>query len=52
MVIGYESNTGSHTRRAISAADLSGGSLFAYCHLRNDERVFTVARVRSVAAAP
>lgn len=46
--IEYVSSTGATTDRVIDQAELSGGSLFAWCELRQDERVFTVARIRSV----
>ncbi len=51
VLVRYQASSGTRSRRTISDAWLSGGSLFAWCHLRDDERVFTVAQLLSVAAA-
>jgi len=48
--IEYQSGTAGVTRRVIDRPELSGGSLNAWCELRQDERIFTVARIRSVIA--
>jgi Helicase conserved C-terminal domain len=46
--IDYESGTGGITRRVIDRPELSGNSVYAWCELRKDEQIFTVARIRSV----
>lgn len=50
VTIAYESATGALTHRVIGRAELSAGSVYAWCELRRDERVFTVSRIRSVSA--
>jgi hypothetical protein len=52
VLIRYEAGNGAVSRRVISDITLLAGSLFAWCHLRNDERNFTLSRVLSVAPAP
>lgn len=47
--IDYVSSTGGRTRRVIDQPELSGGSLYAWCELRRDDRIFTAARIESVA---
>lgn len=46
--IEYESGSGQLTRRVISRIQLRAGSLFAWCELRADDRVFTVSSIKSV----
>lgn len=46
--IEYESASGRRTRRVIDQPELSGPNVFAWCELRNDDRVFTVSRIRAV----
>jgi predicted DNA-binding transcriptional regulator YafY len=50
VTIDYESQTGALTRRVIEDAALSGGTLTAWCRMRQDERHFTASRLRGVAA--
>lgn len=50
ICIDYVSATGGATRRVIDEPELVGGSLYAWCELRGDDRIFTVSRIRSVAA--
>ena len=51
VVIGYESGSGARTRRMISMAQLVGTTLVAWCHLRNDERYFSVQGVLFVSTS-
>jgi len=51
VLIDYESGSGQLTRRVISGAQLIAGTLFAWCELRDDDRVFTVSRIKSVMPA-
>jgi len=46
--ITYQSASGGTTTRTISDIELVDGLLYAWCHLREDERVFSVDRVRAV----
>lgn len=48
VAIDCESQTGALTRRVIDSAALSGGSLTAWCRLRQDERNFPAGRLRGV----
>ena len=48
--ITYRSSTGGVTTRTISDIELVGGLMYAWCHLRDDERVFAVDRVQAVLA--
>jgi predicted DNA-binding transcriptional regulator YafY len=48
--IDYISATGGASRRVIDQPELVGGSLYAWCELRGDDRIFTVNRIQSVAA--
>jgi hypothetical protein len=48
--ISYESATGSVTERTIGSLEMIGDSIFAWCYLRSDTRVFTASRIRSVSA--
>jgi predicted DNA-binding transcriptional regulator YafY len=50
VTITCESAARGITRRVIDSIDLSGGTLFAWCELRRDERVFTLSRIQSVIA--
>ncbi len=50
VVIDYVSASGGSTTREVSDLDLQGAYLSGWCHLRNAERVFTLARIRSVRA--
>jgi hypothetical protein len=49
--IGYTNAQGSHTIRVIDSVELDGGHLIAWCHLRDDERIFSLHRIQSVAPA-
>lgn len=49
VMIRYRSQTGRDSLRMISQMSLVGDSLFAYCHLRNAERVFRLGRIVEVA---
>jgi hypothetical protein len=49
--IEYRAASGSITRRVIQDPDLDEGMLYAWCELRQDERVFAVSRILSVAPA-
>lgn len=51
-VIDYVAASGGRTIREISDIQLIGGSLYALCELRQDDRVFTVSRIQSVSPAP
>ena len=48
MSITYQSATGGTTTRTISDIELVNGLMYAWCHLRDDERVFSVDRVQAV----
>lgn len=48
--ISYELATGSVTQRTIGSLEMIGDSIFAWCYLRSDTRVFTASRIRSVSA--
>ncbi|MEI6621608.1 MAG: helicase-associated domain-containing protein [Actinomycetes bacterium] len=48
--ISYQSATGAITDRAIVDLELVGGSVYAWCELRDDARVFTLSRIQSVVA--
>ena len=50
ICIEYVSATGGATRRVIDQPELIGGSLYAWCELRADDRVFTISRIQSVTA--
>jgi predicted DNA-binding transcriptional regulator YafY len=50
--IDYRSASGALTQRVIAAPQLVGSVLYAWCELRQDERVFTVGRILAVAPAP
>jgi Helicase conserved C-terminal domain len=46
--IEYQSAAGKITRRIVEGPELVGISLFGWCELRQDDRVFTVGRIVSV----
>ncbi len=46
--ITYQASTGGVTTRTISDIEMVNGLMYAWCHLREDERVFSVDRVQSV----
>ncbi|WP_344443563.1 helicase-associated domain-containing protein, partial [Kitasatospora nipponensis] len=48
VVIEYEATSGARTVRTISDLELDPPHLFAWCHLRDDQRVFALARIHSV----
>lgn len=51
VAIGYQGSSGRLTQRVITAPDLSGDVLVAWCELRSDERWFRVDRIVSVSPA-
>jgi predicted DNA-binding transcriptional regulator YafY len=51
ITIEYVAASGSHTVRSLSELDLDPPYLHAWCHLRNDERVFTLSRIQGVMPA-
>jgi hypothetical protein len=51
LQITYCAASGAVTHRVVRDPDLEDGMLYAWCELRRDERVFTVARILSVTAA-
>lgn len=48
ITIEYDAASGGHSVRSVSELDLDPPYLHAWCHLRNDERVFTLSRIASV----
>lgn len=52
VAITYRSASGAVTQRVIRDPELVGSVVEAWCELRQDERVFTVSRLISVATAP
>ncbi|MET0864322.1 MAG: helicase-associated domain-containing protein [Nakamurella sp.] len=50
--ITYQSATGGTTTRTISEIELVNGLLYAWCHLRDDDRVFAIDRVQAVSPVP
>jgi hypothetical protein len=48
VTITYTSSTGGTTTRTISDIEMVNGLMYAWCHLREDERVFSVDRVQTV----
>ena len=46
--ITYQAASGGTTTRTISDIELINGMMYAWCHLRDDERVFSVDRVQAV----
>ncbi|MEU9620432.1 helicase C-terminal domain-containing protein [Streptomyces sp. NPDC048155] len=51
ITIEYVATSGSRTIRTLSRLDLDPPYLNAWCHLRNDERVFTLSRIHGVMPA-
>lgn len=52
VTIGYTNAQGNHTTRVIDSVELDGTHLIAWCHLRDDERMFSLHRIDAVAPAP
>ena len=48
VTITYTSSTGGTTTRTISDIEMVNGLMYAWCHLRDDERMFAVDRVQAV----
>ncbi|MEW2508814.1 helicase C-terminal domain-containing protein [Streptomyces sp. NPDC046870] len=48
VTIEYVATTGSRTIRTVSGLDLDPPYLYAWCHLRDAERVFTLSRIHGV----
>lgn len=48
VTITYEAASGGVSRRMISDLELIGDHLYAWCHLRDDQREFNVARILDV----
>ncbi|MGW3458104.1 helicase-associated domain-containing protein [Streptomyces olivaceoviridis] len=48
VTIEYVAASGSRTIRTLSELDLDPPYLYAWCHLRSDERVFTLSRIHGV----
>ncbi|MET8247489.1 helicase-associated domain-containing protein [Streptomyces sp. NPDC005202] len=51
VTIEYVAASGNHTVRTLSELALGPPYLYAWCHLRNDERVFTLSRIHGVMPA-
>lgn len=51
VLITYQTATGGVSRRMISELELVGDQLYAWCHLRDDQREFNVGRIREVQPA-
>ncbi|MEO3852683.1 helicase-associated domain-containing protein [Streptomyces sp. B8F3] len=51
VTIEYVAASGSRTVRTLSELDLDPPHLYAWCHLRDDERVFTLSRIHGVIPA-
>lgn len=51
ITIEYVAASGSHTVRSLSELHLDPPYLLAWCHLRDDERVFTLSRIQGVMPA-
>ncbi|MEV5878741.1 helicase-associated domain-containing protein [Streptomyces sp. NPDC052101] len=51
VTIEYVAASGSRTVRTLSGLDLDPPYLYAWCHLREDERVFTLSRIHGVMPA-
>jgi hypothetical protein len=47
--ITYRSASGGITTRVISDIEMINGLLYAWCHLRDDDRVFSIDRIQDVA---
>jgi hypothetical protein len=52
VTIGYTNAQGDHTTRVIDSVELDGAHLIAWCHLRDEERMFSLHRIDTVAPAP
>ncbi len=52
ITIEYVAASGSRTVRSLSELELDPPYLHAWCHLRDDERMFALSRIRSVMPAP
>jgi hypothetical protein len=52
ITIEYVAASGAHTVRSLSELVLDPPYLYAWCHLRDDERVFALSRIRGVMPAP
>ena len=50
--IRYRSSSGGMTLRVVSGLELERGYLVGWCHLRQDERMFALASIYAVMAAP
>nr|WP_306457890.1 helicase-associated domain-containing protein [Streptomyces sp. SA15] len=48
ITIEYVAASGNRTVRTLSELDLDPPHLYAWCHLRDDERVFTLSRIHGV----
>ncbi|BCB84245.1 WYL domain-containing protein [Phytohabitans suffuscus] len=48
VTISYVNRDGNSSRRTIDNIDLTGGSLLAWCRLREDERWFNLRRIIAV----
>ncbi|MEN8653405.1 helicase C-terminal domain-containing protein [Streptomyces sp. 21So2-11] len=51
LTIEYVAQSGSHTIRTVSELEFDPPYLYAYCHLREDDRVFTLSRIQAVMPA-
>lgn len=51
VMITYQAATGGISHRMISELELVGDQLYAWCHLRDDQREFNVGRIRDVQPA-
>ncbi|WP_229324538.1 helicase C-terminal domain-containing protein [Streptomyces sp. UNOC14_S4] len=51
LTIEYVAASGNCTVRTVSKLELDAPHLYAWCHLRNDERVFTISRIHGVMPA-
>ncbi|MCP9944594.1 hypothetical protein LUX12_07040 [Streptomyces somaliensis] len=48
ITIEYVAASGGRTVRTVSDLEMAPPLLYGYCHLREDERVFTLSRIQSV----
>lgn len=51
ITIEYVAASGNHTIRTVSELEFDPPYLYAYCHLREDQRVFTLSRIQAVLPA-
>ena len=49
--IGYQDSSGNRTNRIIEPTEVMGRVLVAWCHLRQEERHFSLDRITSVRSA-